>query len=221
MNIDEKMFEFKNEDDAIAMSSYMRNKFKFLGIKSPKRKEIFKEIFENFKNNKEIDKEFVVKFFNKDYREFQYIAIDYLIKMKKYFLKDDIFFIKDLIITKSWWDTVDLIASNLLGEICKKYPSLIDEQIVFWINDDNMWIRRSSIIFQLRYKENTNLEILQKSIESNIDDNEFFIQKSIGWALREYSKTDYKWVLNFINNHNLSKLSKREAEKYIKRGEFS
>lgn len=221
MNIDEKMFEFKNEDDAIAMSSYMRNKFKFLGIKSPKRKEIFKEIFENFKNNKEIDKEFVVKFFNKDYREFQYIAIDYLIKMKKYFLKDDIFFIKDLIITKSWWDIVDLIASNLLGEICKKYPSLIDEQIVFWINDDNMWIRRSSIIFQLRYKENTNLEILQKSIESNIDDNEFFIQKAIGWALREYSKTDYKWVLNFINNHNLSKLSKREAEKYIKRGEFS
>lgn len=221
MNIDEKMFEFKNEDDAIAMSSYMRNKFKFLGIKSLKRKEIFKEIFENFKNNKEIDKEFVVKFFNKDYREFQYIAIDYLIKMKKYFLKDDIFFIKDLIITKSWWDTVDLIASNLLGEICKKYPSLIDEQIVFWINDDNMWIRRSSIIFQLRYKENTNLEILQKSIESNIDDNEFFIQKAIGWALREYSKTDYKWVLNFINNHNLSKLSKREAEKYIKRGEFS
>lgn len=221
MNIDEKMFEFKNEDDAIAMSSYMRNKFKFLGIKSLKRKEIFKEIFENFKNNKEIDKEFVVKFFNKDYREFQYIAIDYLIKMKKYFLKDDIFFIKDLIITKSWWDIVDLIASNLLGEICKKYPSLIDEQIVFWINDDNMWIRRSSIIFQLRYKENTNLEILQKSIESNIDDNEFFIQKAIGWALREYSKTDYKWVLNFINNHNLSKLSKREAEKYIKRGEFS
>lgn len=221
MNIDEKMFEFKNEDDAIAMSSYMRNKFKFLGIKSLKRKEIFKEIFENFKNNKEIDKEFVVKFFNKDYREFQYIAIDYLIKMKKYFLKDDIFFIKDLIITKSWWDTVDLIASNLLGQICKKYPSLIDEQIVFWINDDNMWIRRSSIIFQLRYKENTNLEILQKSIESNIDDNEFFIQKAIGWALREYSKTDYKWVINFINNHNLSKLSKREAEKYIKRGEFS
>lgn len=221
MNIDEKMFEFKNEDDAIAMSSYMRNKFKFLGIKSPKRKEIFKEIFENFKNNKEIDKEFVVKFFNKDYREFQYIAIDYLIKMKKYFLKDDIFFIKDLIITKSWWDIVDLIASNLLGEICKKYLSLIDEQIVFWINDDNMWIRRSSIIFQLRYKENTNLEILQKSIESNIDDNEFFIQKAIGWALREYSKTDYKWVINFINNHNLSKLSKREAEKYIKRGEFS
>lgn len=221
MNIDEKMFEFKNEDDAIAMSSYMRNKFKFLGIKSPKRKEIFKEIFENFKNNKEIDKEFVVKFFNNDYREFQYIAIDYLIKMKKYFLKDDIFFIKDLIITKSWWDTVDLIASNLLGEICKKYPSLIDEQIVFWINDENMWLRRSSIIFQLRYKENTNLEILQKSIESNIDDDEFFIQKAIGWALREYSKTDYKWVLNFINNHNLSKLSKREAEKYIKRGEFS
>lgn len=221
MNINEKMFEFKNEDDAIAMSSYMRNKFKFLGIKSPKRKEIFKQIFENFKNNKEIDKEFVVKFFNKDYREFQYIAIDYLIKMKKYFLKDDIFFIKDLIITKSWWDTVDLIASNLLGEICKKYPSLIDEQIVFWINDENMWLRRSSIIFQLRYKENTNLEILQKSIESNIDDDEFFIQKAIGWALREYSKTDYKWVLNFINNHNLSKLSKREAEKYIKRGEFS
>lgn len=138
MNINEKMFEFKNEDDAIAMSLYMRNKFKFLGIKSPKRKEIFKQIFENFKNNKEIDKEFVVKFFNKDYREFQYIAIDYLIKMKKYFLKDDIFFIKDLIITKSWWDTVDLIASNLLGEICKKYPSLIDEQIVFWINDENM-----------------------------------------------------------------------------------
>lgn len=221
MNIDEKIFEYKNQDDAIKMSSYMRNKFKFLGIKGPKRKEIFKEIFENFKNNKEINKEFVVKFFNSDYREFQYVAIDYLIKMKRYFLKEDIYFIKDLIVRKSWWDTVDIIASNLLGEICKKYPSLIDEQIVFWVNDDNMWIRRSSIIFQLRYKENTNLEILQKSIESNIDDDEFFIQKAIGWALREYSKTDYTWVFNFINNHKLSKLSKREAEKYIKRSEFS
>lgn len=221
MDIYEKMFEMRDNSYAVLMKSYMRNKFEFLGVDSKKRKEICKYIFKNLKNSKEIDRKFVVKFFNEDYREFQYIAIDYLIKMKKYFNIEDIFLVKQLITQKSWWDTVDILSSNLVGEICKKYPSLLYDEIIFWINDENMWIRRSSIIFQLRYKTNTNLEVLEKAIDSNINDTDFFIKKSIGWALREYSKFDPDWVVNFINNRQLSKLSKREAEKYIKRGEFS
>lgn len=217
MGLYEKIFETKDEGYANFMKNYMRNKFEFLGINSARRKEICKYIFENLKNSKEIDRNFVVKFFNEDYREFQYIAIDYLIKMKKYFDIDDIFFLKQLITHKSWWDTVDILASNLVGEICRNYPSLIYDEIVLWINHENMWLRRSSIIFQLRYKMNTNLEILEKAIKSNIDDDDFFIKKSIGWSLREYSKFNSDWVVNFINNNQLSKLSKRESEKYIKK----
>ncbi len=196
------------------MSAYMRNKFKFLGVKSPERKSFQKQIFKSLKNCKEIDVNFVLEFFGQPYREFQYIAIDYLIMMKKYFQKRHIALLKNLISEKSWWDTVDIIASNLLGEICKMYPSLIDEFIIDWINHENIWIRRSSIIFQLRYKEFTNLYVLQKSIEDNINDENFFIQKAIGWSLREYSKTNLDWVLKFLNSHSLKPLSKREAMKY-------
>lgn len=217
MDICEKMFEIKDDNYALSMKAYMRNKFEFLGVDSKKRKEICKCTFKNLKNSKEIDRNFVVKFFNEDYREFQYIAIDYLIKMKKYLKIEDVLFIKQLITEKSWWDTVDILSSNLVGEICKKYPSLIENEIIFWINHENMWIRRSSIIFQLRYKMDTNLGFLGDAIKNNIHDSDFFIKKAIGWSLREYSKVNPEWVKNFINSHQLSKLSKREAEKYIKK----
>lgn len=214
MDLLTEVMKYRNEENSIKMSSYMRNKFNFLGVKRPERKIIEKEIFKNFKNCKEIDTCFVVEFFRQDYREFQYIAIDYLIKMRKYFKKEHIFLLEKLICEKSWWDTVDIIASNLVGEICKMYPQLINEVLIDWINRDNIWIRRSSIIFQLRYKELTNLSILKKSIEDNINDNEFFIQKAIGWSLREYSKTNIDWVLKFLNDHSLTPLVKREAMKY-------
>lgn len=206
----------ENKEDALAMKKYMKDKFEFLGIRSPLRKELQKEFLKGIDKKTPIDKDLVNDLWNQPYREYQYLAIDYLIKKKKQFEKEDILLIKNLIETKSWWDSVDLIATYLLGELCKLYPELVDEYIVGWSKDSNMWIRRSAILYQLKYKESIDTEILEIVIKNNENDKEFFIRKAIGWILREYSKTNKTWVLNFINrNENLSKLTVKEASKYL------
>ena len=216
MNIIDTFIQHKNPNNAAPMKAYMKNKFEFLGIKTPLRRELEKPFFKKLDKNSPIDREFVKSLWKEEYREFQYLGVDYLIKEKKKLQQDDIHFIKELIINKSWWDTIDLIASHLVGEICQKYPELIDEYILKWSQDKNIWLRRTAILFQLKYKENTNTEVLEKVILNNNKDNEFFIDKAIGWVLREYSKSNKEWVSNFIVSNNLSKLSIKEGSKYLK-----
>lgn len=215
MDIIEIFKNHENKEDALAMKGYMKDNFEFLGIRSPLRKELQKEFLKGIDKKTSIDKVLVNNLWNQPYREYQYLAIDYLIKKKKQFEKEDIIFIKELIITKSWWDSVDSIAPNLLGEICKKYPELMNECILNWSKDENMWLRRSAILYQLKYKENLDTNILEVVIKDNKEDNEFFIRKAIGWILREYSKTNKKWVSDFIKENKLSNLSIKEASKYL------
>lgn len=207
--------ENRNEDNAKYMKAYMKDNFEYLGIKTPLRKELEKEFLKEKSKEALIDKELVRELWRNEYREFQYVALDYLVKQKKKLQKEDITFIRELIVTKPWWDTIDLIASHLVGEICKKYPELIDEYILNWSTDENMWIRRTAILYQLKYKQDTDRNILEKVIKDNIEDEEFFIRKAIGWVLREYSKTNKDWVSEFVANNRLSKLSKKEASKYL------
>lgn len=207
--------ENRNEDNAKYMKAYMKNNFEYLGIKTPLRKELEKELLKEKSKEALIDKDFVKMLWNYEYRELQYVGLDYLVKQKKKLQKEDINFIKNLIITKSWWDTIDLIASHLVGELCKKYPELIDEYILDWSKDSNMWLRRTAILTQLKFKSDTKTDILEKLIQANIEDEEFFIRKAIGWALREYSKTNKEWVSEFVANNRLSKLSEKEASKYL------
>ena len=197
------------------MKAYMKGNFELLGIKSPLRRHLQREFLKNIDKKAPINKNLVKLLWNEDNREFQYLAIDYLVKVKKQLQREDIIFIEELITTKSWWDSVDIIASHLVGEICKMYPNLIDEYILKWSIDENMWLRRTSILYQLKYKENLDTRNLEKVIKANIEDKEFFIRKSIGWALREYSKTNKEWVRNFINNNQLSNLSIKESSKYL------
>lgn len=207
--------ENRNEDNAKYMKAYMKDNFEYLGIKTPLRKELEKEFLKEKSKEALIDKELVRELWRNEYREFQYVALDYLVKQKKKLQKEDITFIRELIVTKPWWDTIDLIASHLVGEICKKYPELIYEYILNWSTDENMWIRRTAILYQLKYKQDTDRNILEKVIKDNIEDEEFFIRKAIGWVLREYSKTNKDWVSEFVANNRLSKLSKKEASKYL------
>jgi 3-methyladenine DNA glycosylase AlkD len=215
MDIIDIFKEHENKENALTMKKYMKDNFEFIGIKSPIRKELQKEFLKGLDKNSKIDKNLVYKLWDKPYREYQYLAIDYLIKKKKQLEKDDILFIKHLIITKSWWDSVDIIASNLLGEICKLYPEVINEYILSWSKDENIWLRRSTILYQLKYKENLDTNILGIIINDNKEDNEFFIRKAIGWILREYSKINKKWVSDFIKKNKLSNLSIKEASKYL------
>jgi 3-methyladenine DNA glycosylase AlkD len=141
--------------------------------------------------------------------------MDLLDKYKKQLEVDDIVWIEKLIVTKSWWDTVDILATHLAGEYFKKHKNKIDLITNQWNNSDNIWLQRSSLLFQLKYKQNTNVFLLENYILNLKESKEFFIRKSIGWILREYSKTNPAWVIQFLQKNELSNLSVREASKYL------
>ena len=211
----EEMIQHKNEEQAQKMSKYMLNKFEYIGIKTSERRKIFKNFFKEYKNEEKIDWEFVNKCWENKYREFQYIAADYLKNMKDKLTIDDIPKLKQLILKKSWWDTIDNLDMTI-GALALK-DSNVNKILLEWSLDENIWLRRIAIDHQLLRKEKTNTELLEKILKNNLGQTEFFINKAIGWALRDYSKTNPKWVKNFIekNKEKMAKLSIKEASKYL------
>ena len=211
----EEMIQHKNEEQAQKMSKYMLNKFEYIGIKTPERREIFKNFFKEYKNEEKIDWEFVNKCWENKYREFQYVAADYLKNMKDKLTIDDIPKFKRLILEKSWWDTIDNLDMTI-GALALK-DSNVNKILMEWSLDENIWLRRIAIDHQLLRKEKTNTELLEKILKNNLGQTEFFINKAIGWALRDYSKTNPEWVKNFIeeNKEKMAKLSIKEASKYL------
>ena len=211
----EEMIQHKNEEQAQKMSKYMLNKFEYIGIKTPERRKIFKNSFKEYKNKEKIDWEFVNKCWENKYREFQYIAADYLKNMKDKLTRDDIPKLKQLILKKSWWDTIDNLDMTI-GALALK-DSNVNKILLEWSLDENIWLRRIAIDHQLLRKEKTDTELLEKILKNNLGQAEFFINKAIGWALRDYSKTNPNWVKNFIekNREKMAKLSIREASKYL------
>lgn len=214
MDIFQIFYNNKNEENAYYMAKYMKDKFPFLGLKRPERVALSKEFLKLKKKDKEIDWEFIFKCYDMPEREFHYLAIDYMDKVKDLFIPDDMGNIEKLIMTKSWWDTVDYI-NKIVGYIAMKYPEVKDNIIRHWIYSDNIWLKRISIIFQLKYKEKTDKEFLKEAVLNNSRTDEFFINKAIGWALREYSKTNKEWVKDFIANNKLSNLSVKEGSRYL------
>jgi len=206
--------ENTNPNNAEPMKKYMKGKFEFLGIKKPLRTELLKNFYKEYGNPETSEiKEIVLELWNLPEREFQYCAISILRKFLKYYDESYFDLFEKMIITKSWWDTVDGIASWLVGEHFKKFDKLQEKYIGKWMRSENMWLQRTCILFQLHYKENTDVMLLGGVIMGLSQSKEFFIQKAIGWALREYSKTDSEAVINFVENNELAPLSKREAMK--------
>ena len=204
----------KNTEQAIKMADYMQNKFVFLGIPKPKLKEIIKPYIKEGKKY-ELDWNFINICWNKNYREAQYTALEYLDCFIKILTDNDLPNLKKLIVTKSWWETVDSIDA-MVGNIILKNRQL-EKEMLEWSTDKDIWLRRVSIDFQQKYKEKTNQKLLEQVIVNNFGTNEFFINKAIGWSLREYSKIHQKWVKDFIKKHKnqLHKLSIKEASKYL------
>lgn len=216
MKIKELIEVFENnkiEENIIPMENYMKNKFKFLGIKSVKRRELSKEFLRKNKNN--LDWDLVFELWDLEKREYQYVACDYLKERKKLLEYKDLENLKKLITRKSWWDTVDNL-SPLVGEAIRNHENK-NELMLNWSTDENFWIRRASILHQLKFKIDTDTNLLDKIIKNNLGSNEFFINKAIGWILREYSKTNPKWVRDYINNNKdkLNSLSIREGMKRL------
>ena len=205
----------KNEEEAQKMSAYMLNKFSYLGLKAPKRREISKPYLKKLKKEKEVSWDFVNECWKNEYRELQYIATDYLKSIQKNLTPKDIPKLKKLIITKSWWDTIDQL-DTIVGEVAQNYPK-VNETLIKWSKDENIWLRRVAIDHQLVRKEKTNTELLEIILKNNFGQTEFFINKAIGWILRNYSKTNPEWVKNFIekNRDKMAKLSIKEGSKYL------
>lgn len=212
-----KIFEEnRNEESAEPMKKYMKDHFPFLGIKSPLRKELEKQFFQETGILKEpFNQEFISELWAKEEREYQYTALVYMEKSLNKLEKTDFPFMEELLSTKSWWDTVDAIAPKPVGSIAEKFPEVVSGTIDGWAIDDNLWLRRASLLYQLKYKGKTNEEKLYQYIRLNSDSKEFFIQKAIGWALREYSKTNPASVKSFIEGTKLAPLSVREGSKYL------
>ncbi len=209
--------KLRDEAYSSKMAAYMKDNFTFLGIRSPIRKELFKRLW--FDHHIEISNNFksvVNKLWSKEEREYQYIAMDILRKKVSHLTWDDIDWIQELIVTNSWWDSIDFLAPTCVGHIFKNAPQKKYSKLDEWINNENKWLVRSAILFQLKYKHETDAELLFSLIEVNKVSKAFFIKKASGWALRQYSKSNPTAVVEFVDLHpDLSNLTKREALRLI------
>ena len=205
----------KNPEKATPMEAYMRHQFSFLGVAGPERNALYKKYFPNAKKTKVIDWNFVDTCWEREPREYQYVAANYLKAMQSYLTKDDLPKLERLVVTKSWWDTVDIL-DRVVGSLVYGKPEL-EERILQWSLSDSIWLRRVAIDHQLLRKENTNVQLMEKVLLNNLNQPEFFINKAIGWALRDYSKTNPEWVASFIekNKERMAELSIKEASKYL------
>lgn len=205
----------QNPEQAKKMEKYMRNQFPFLGIKTPERRNAVINALK-MHGNPDLDtlKKLLEELWALPEREYQNAALDLLDRVKR-FPKDYIDLIEQLIVTKSWWDTVDGLAVHSAGIYFQQFPDQIAPITEEWVNSPNLWLNRSALLFQLSYKDSTDFDRLTRYILLHNYSNEFFIQKAIGWSLREYSKTDPETVKTFLEHHNLPPLSKREASKFI------
>ncbi len=206
----------RNKENAIPMQKYMKNHFPFLGIKTPKRRELMKQFFQESGILKEgLQTNFIEALWKLEEREYQYAALDYIERSIKKLDKSHLPLFEKLITTKSWWDSVDALAPKPVGTIAASFPEIIPQTIEGWAYENHLWLNRAAILFQLKYKEKTDENLLYRYILQNKESKEFFIQKAIGWALREYSKTNPESVKQFIEANKLPKLSIREGSKYL------
>ncbi|MCB0805649.1 MAG: DNA alkylation repair protein [Bacteroidales bacterium] len=208
----------KNDEDAVQMEKYMKRLFTFYGLKSPLRKNLISSFFKQY-GYPDYPEQIARECWSLPQRELQYFAMEMLAKKAKKAPVDRIGLYEFLVIEKSWWDSVDFIASNLVGPYFISYPDKMVPVTQSWMNSGNIWLQRSSLLFQLKYKSATDVELMTRYIKKLYGSKEFFINKAIGWILREYSKTDAKWVVDFVESEQkkLAPLSKREALKWLER----
>ncbi len=203
------------------MEAYMRDQFDFLGVPAPARRAASKPAILAAKTADPADVvEFAQRCWAAPEREFQNIGADVLRAGAKNLRGDDLPAVRQLIEQKSWWDTIDTLAPWTVGIMALNHDSVRAEMDT-WIHDDNIWIARSAILFQLSYKDDTDADLLFRYVETRAADKEFFIRKACGWALRQYSRFDPDAVAAFVEQHSdtLSGLTKREALKRINRAD--
>ena len=212
--------QFKKHADktkAEGARAYLLNQFDFYGIPMAQRRQLCKDFIKAnpLLSVAEVEKT-VKQAWQLPEREWQYFAIELLVQYKKQWKVSTMKLIEYCITHKSWWDTVDAIADGWAGEYFKLFPLQTVTVTGRWNLSENMWLQRCSLLFQKKYKHNTDTELLSQYIRHLSSSKEFFIRKAIGWMLREYAKTNPGWVKRFVETNDLSPLSRREALKHFK-----
>jgi 3-methyladenine DNA glycosylase AlkD len=210
--------EHADPKQAAPMKAYMRDQFEYLGIKSPRIRELLRQFFNDNGLPGLSDLARIVReLWSLPQREFQYVATSLIAKFENQLPEDFIDTLEYLLVTKSWWDTVDAISTGILGPYFKRYPKIRNKYLAKWRKADNFWLRRVTLLFQLNYKQETDFELMRKIIRENINSKEFFINKAIGWALRQYTRVDPEAVRKFVKETPLHPLSAREALKWLEK----
>lgn len=209
--------ERRNPELAAPMSRYLLDQFPFLGLRTPALVAALAPILSAampFAGDEEFLATAARKLWRLPEREYHHAAAYVLYRQQKRLTPVSLALLRELITTNSWWDSVDALATRCVGPLVARHGRLAAEMDA-WSQDTNMWIRRAAIIHQLGYKDRTDTARLFAYCAANARDPEFFIRKAIGWALRQYARTDARAVVRFVTDHpELSNLSKREALKH-------
>jgi 3-methyladenine DNA glycosylase AlkD len=215
--LDSRLEALSIPDNAIAMKKYMKNHFEFYGIKSAIRKKAVAEHRREFGmiSTEELE-EFVHYCWDSPYREVHYSCMEIIEREKKPSV-DRLQLYEWMIQNRSWWDSVDFIAPTLIGKLFQQKPGLILENTENYVSSGHLWLQRSALIFQLKYKEQTDLNLLFHYCERLAAEKDFFIRKAIGWSLRQAGKFFPKEVVGFVEKTSLSPLSIKEALKHLKK----
>jgi 3-methyladenine DNA glycosylase AlkD len=209
----------RNPAHAASMKKYMKDQYEYYGISTPDRRammtaHIKKHGLPEWSGIEELSR----ILWEMDERECQYCLVDLMNRMSSNLGPENLPLLEYLITTKSWWDTVDGLAGWLAGDLFERHAGLIQPTTTRWMASGNIWLQRSCLLFQLKYKGDTDLDLLYGFIEELSGHKSFWIRKAIGWILREYSKTDPQEVEAYVSAHpELSGLSRREALKAVNR----
>lgn len=203
---------------AIDMAAYMKNHFRFFGIPKPQRAALQKPVFAMLGRAPSRDLLLTIadKLWSLPERECQYAACDLLIRHAARLEADDLMRVAALIVGKSWWDTVDALATRVVGTLAERHPAVLPT-LDAWATDDNLWLRRTSLLYALHHADATDTGRLQRALDANAVHTDFFIRKAMGWALRQYARHDPDWVRRYLARHGdaLSGLTRREAAKHL------
>lgn len=213
-----RLAEVADPDKAPAMQAYMKTDMPFYGVQKAGRTGILRDLVREYRpDSANSYREFVLALWNLEHREEKYIALGVARHFKAHIVPDQIDLYRRLIVEGAWWDLVDEVATHLIRRLVVGYPVESWPVVDGWIDDDDMWLRRTALICQVGAKDHTDPDRLFTFCAATAHEEEFFIRKAIGWALREYAKTDPDAVAAFINTHlgELSGLSYREGSKHI------
>ncbi len=206
-----------DDERASEMANYMNDRFSFLGVSTPHRRAAVKEHVDTRVTPEHDDLVKTVEIlFAMNEREFHYVGVDLLRRWQRVLTSADIEWLGRLATTHSWWDSVDALATHPIGHVVLADRSL-SEVIDRWAASTDLWLNRTAILHQLLYKDATDVEQLFRYCDLHAASTEFYHRKAIGWALRQYARTDPDAVRGYVETRRdvLSGLSIREALKHL------